>query len=278
MLRYMARGPRNFLDSPVPPMPRLNWEFYVVTGGHCGPLLPAEKSPNLRTRTMWILPPHTVYGWRGDGRPCDRVVFHFGMVAPDLVEILSGKKFLAVPLDADEIARIYQLADDVMPHLEHPHQFSHLLFERAALDLTIIAVKNQPTRSEIPLHRLASERVERALAWYLVNMARNPTVAEVANTVNVTPTHLRRLFRTVRHCSPHRAFRELQLQRATSLLTTTSLTLDQIASQCGFCSITDFSRVFHKEMNTTADQWRRHIVKQEKNEPKNGKSSRRKPA
>lgn len=209
---------------------------------------------------MWVMSPQMTFGWRGDGRDIDRAVFHFASVPVDLAEAAGRKSWLAIPLEDSDIQAIRSLVGELEPHLERPHQYSHLVFERATIDLALIALKRQPIRRDTPLSQIATQRVERAIAWYMINMARSPKIFEVANAVNTTPTHLRRLFKKVRGTSPHDAFRELQIKRACDLLATTQQTLDDIAPQCGFCSTTDFARVFRSNLGTTANTWRRRIV------------------
>lgn len=260
MLRYMANGPRDFHKKPVPPIPRLNWEFYLAITGSCAPVFPHTKSPEPKEKTLWVLPPHLTYGWRSKTGACNRVVFHFGAVPDEISEPLSTRKYLAVPLTDKEIEEVLSLAASLKVHWEKPHQYSHLYYERALIDLSLLALKDKIIKPQIPLRNRDSERVERAIAWYLVNMTRNPTVEEVASIIHVSATHLRRQFKAVRGKNPHKVFRELQLRRATELLATTSDTLDLISSRCGFQNVTDFSRVFRKEMKTTPDNWRKKLL------------------
>lgn len=263
MLRYLAHGTRDFVKWPVPPVPRLNWEFYIATFGCCAPVFPDGQSPAPRPHTLWVLPAHLTYGWKGDGKPCERVVFHFGSVPGELAESLNNQRFLAVNLSNEEIDAFKSLAQTVETHLKRPHRYSRLYFERALLDLTLVALKDHPTQSQVPLAQKASDRVERAIAWYIVNMSRNPTIEEVAQHLHISTPHLRRHFKEVKRTTPHATFRALQIRRATELLSTSADTLDVIAERCGFQSVTDFSRVFRKEMKTTADNWRKNLLEKQ---------------
>ncbi len=262
MLRYLATGPRDFTSDPVPVTQRLNWEFYAVPTGQCAPYFASGKNPMLRSKSLWLLPAGSAYGWRGDGRPITRIAMHFSNVPQEVSDALGKRKFLAVPLDVDEIARLTDLAAELEPHWKSPHHYSHLSSDKAALELSILILKQQPLRRDVPLEHLAAERVERAIAWFNIHLIRNPTVDEVAAALHMSGAHLRRLFRQIRNQSPHDVFRELQMKRATELLTTSQYTQDEIARQCGFRSLTDFSRVFRKEMNITADKWRRNILRE----------------
>lgn len=260
MLRYIACGPRNFKSSPVPPCQRLNWEFYAITDGYCGPYFTSGTAPALRTGVLWLLPAQSTYGWRGDGKKCQRIALHFSTVPEEVREAMGERRFLVAPIGPPEKARLAELARELDDHWKSPHQYSHLVCEKALLELSLLILKHQPLRKEIPLENIVAERVERAISWFTVNMTRNPSVDEVAAAMHVSGTHLRRLFKQALNQSPHAAFRKVQIKRATELLATTSLTLEEVQRQSGFQSVTDFSRVFRKEMKSTPDTWRKDIL------------------
>lgn len=260
MLRYLAHGLRDFVNDPVPPCPRLNWEFYAVTQGKCAPVIPGHKPLPLRSNVLWLCAPNLLYGWRGE-KPCYRYAFHFATVVPEVKEVLRDNSLYAVDLSRDEILRIKQLANDLEPHFKSPHGLSHLHFEYASMTLSLIILKNEKPKKDIPLHLIAEERVQRVLSWYSINMARNPTVDEVAEAINMTASNLRRMTQKARKTTPHKLFRELQIKRATNLLANTPATLQEVAKQCGFNYVEDFYRVFRQEVGTSPDGWRRHVLK-----------------
>jgi hypothetical protein len=61
----------------------------------------------------------------------------------------------------------------------------------------------------------------------------------------------------------------MRLEAASSLLSTSTATLDDIASRTGFRSVTDFCRVFKKRFGHPPNEWRRTInralTKEERN-------------
>jgi len=54
-------------------------------------------------------------------------------------------------------------------------------------------------------------------------------------------------------------FTRARMQRATSLLVGTDLTLETIAERCGFSTASDFCRAFKTEFHTTPNSWRRTV-------------------
>ena len=89
-------------------------------------------------------------------------------------------------------------------------------------------------------------------------MAEQPKLDQIAQAVNVSVRHLRRLFWQARRESPQTAFTRLRLERAMGLLSLSNLKLDAIARQCGFSSSSDFCRVFKIHHHMSPDAWRKH--------------------
>lgn len=257
MLRYLAHGQRNFSNSPVPLFSRMNWEFYAVTQGCATPFFSDGEVTALHRRTLWLLPPKKRYGWKGNGKACLRAVFHFSRVPTEVEDILGEQKYLSVSLSAAEGAEISALAKNLLPHFQKPNQFSALHCERALLTLSLIVVREQKLRGTLPLHQRDDERLERAIAWYSVHLAQNPSVDEVANAIHMTGASFRLITKKIRGVPPHKVLREIQIKRACEVLANTADTLDQVVPQCGFQSVEDFCRVFKNEMGVSADVWRK---------------------
>jgi AraC-like DNA-binding protein len=257
MLRYLAHGLRNFAVSPVPLFSRMNWEFYAVTKGRAAPFFKEGDVPELGRRTLWLLPPQKRHGWKGDGKSCLRAVFHFSQVPQEVQQALGKRNFLSVDLSAQECVELAALAQHLEPHFRKPHQFSAMHCEKALLTLSLLAVRDQTPHATLPLHQRDEERLERAIAWYSVHLASNPTVEQLAAAVHMTSANFRLITRKIRNATPHRIMREIQIKRACEVLANTTCTLDQVAPQCGFQSVEDFCRVYRKEMGVTADVWRK---------------------
>jgi transcriptional regulator GlxA family with amidase domain len=76
-------------------------------------------------------------------------------------------------------------------------------------------------------------------------------MAEVADAVHVSASHLRREFRARMGTSLGRFMAQARLNHAFSLLHSTTLPIGRIAELCGFDSIYAFSRAFHREKGCT---------------------------
>lgn len=82
------------------------------------------------------------------------------------------------------------------------------------------------------------------------------TVSDLARVVMCSPTHLRRLFQKVVGMSPQQWLLERRLRKAAQLLQTTDKTVQQIADECGFESLSHFSRYFKAKFGITPSQYR----------------------
>lgn len=263
VLRYLTNGPRDFTKNPVPPMERANWEFFAVTKGECAPVYTSGPEKP-QTSKLWLGRPDLAYGWTGNGKPAQRTVLQFPRVPRELAEkAASSNRLLEKDLTPEGIRSLKGIVDGVHSHFKNPKANSRLFFERALYEISILLVGEGDPGEEVPLRVLSEERVERAIAWFDSHMSRNPTVAEVASAVHLSEGYLRKLFRDVRGASPHAIFRDRQVRCSIHLLATTSKTTEEIASQCGFRSDSDFSRVFRLVMKYPPNFWRRRLSKGE---------------
>lgn len=79
------------------------------------------------------------------------------------------------------------------------------------------------------------------------NMDKPISLAEIAQHVAVSGSHLRHLFKQHLGISLGRYIRHIRLWHATTMLETTGLSLTEIAYKCGFNSIYAFSRAYKRE-------------------------------
>jgi AraC family transcriptional regulator len=140
-----------------------------------------------------------------------------------------------------------------------PNVLSELYFESALLRLSILALRGLEFAPVSALENVPRERVEKAVAWFKDHLQNSPSLSDVADNVHISVTQLRRHFYEKLGRSPKAIFNKLRMQKATQLLISTSLTLDQIGEQCGFQSATDFCRAFKKTFNVTANHWRHDV-------------------
>jgi AraC family transcriptional regulator len=81
----------------------------------------------------------------------------------------------------------------------------------------------------------------------------------LANESGYSRVHFVRMFRAATGHSPHNYLLNLRLERARELLKNRSLSLIDIALDCGFSSHSHMSRLFHKSVGVTPSTYRRSL-------------------
>jgi len=81
----------------------------------------------------------------------------------------------------------------------------------------------------------------------------------LANESGYSRVHFVRMFRAATGYSPHNYLLNLRLERARELLKNPSISLIDIALDCGFSSHSHMSRLFHKSVGVTPSAYRRSL-------------------
>jgi AraC family transcriptional regulator len=82
-------------------------------------------------------------------------------------------------------------------------------------------------------------------------------VEDLANLVSLSPSHFCRVFKESFGESPHGYITKLRVERARTLMLTTSESLSQIALACGLADQAHLCRCFRRVTGTTPGFWRR---------------------
>src|SRR5215207_1623026 len=227
MLRYLGLGPRQFGRFPLKPLVRVNWEFFAVVKGRCAPQVDDGAKPELQEKNIWVTAPGSAHTWAGEnGRTAEVAVFHFGSVPGALESAVREQGQLALRLSATECRRIIALAREVQPDFHQPNNFSHLVFQSALIELTLLVLRKlSPGRLPV-LQGHAERTVSHATAWFSEHVRANPRITEVAREVHVSPSTLRRLFRRVLREQPARVFGRIQVEKSMRLMTETKAKLE----------------------------------------------------
>ncbi|OXM17281.1 helix-turn-helix domain-containing protein [Paenibacillus herberti] len=100
-----------------------------------------------------------------------------------------------------------------------------------------------------PLLRKARLRIEETAC-------RELSLGELARELGLSPVQLTRRFKARYGLSPSALQQSIRLQKARSLLTETSLTLEKIAEECGYESGFYLSRLFKKQVGSSPSEYR----------------------
>jgi AraC family transcriptional regulator len=244
---------------PIGPHSRMNWEFYAVVAGRCGVLLGSGEKLPLRSNWLWVFPPQHVHGWYGERKNCSVVVLHTGSVPRQLVEAIPAGGFLEHEISEAESHQVGELGRALEPDFHDRNSLSELRFDRAIIDLTLLALNGIESPSPISTNRRMAEKVDAAIAWFRRHLREQPTMELVAAAVHVSPSHMRRLFMTVLKQNPRAVLGNTQMEIAIRLLSESDLKIESVAAEAGFASARDFSRVFSSRQGCSPSDWRRRM-------------------
>ncbi len=105
--------------------------------------------------------------------------------------------------------------------------------------------------------RSADVYYEKAM-WYIrAHLEYAITVEEVADFVGLSRSQLFRAFRQAAAISPREALAQSRASQARMLLSTTSLSMAQIASSCGYANAAHFSAAFRRDCGASPLEYRK---------------------
>jgi AraC family transcriptional regulator len=108
-----------------------------------------------------------------------------------------------------------------------------------------------------------------ARAMALVNAELDTvTSGQMAAEAGLGLSHFRRVWKRTRGDSPKKYIIERRLDKAQTLLRTTSWTLDQIAADCGFCNGQHLAFSFKSRFGMTPSQWRQSVRHKSQPQPR----------
>jgi AraC-like DNA-binding protein len=89
------------------------------------------------------------------------------------------------------------------------------------------------------------------------NLKQNIIVEDIARNLNVDYSLFRKAFKKYTGLSPMQYHTSLRMKHATELLTSTDLTIKEIASRLGFCSLFYFSKLFKEKARVSPHEFRK---------------------
>lgn len=69
-----------------------------------------------------------------------------------------------------------------------------------------------------------------------------------------------RIFRDAMGSTPHAYLNAARLRKAKLLLSTSNMTADRVAYECGFADYAHFYRMFHKEVGCSPKDYRKEML------------------
>lgn len=106
---------------------------------------------------------------------------------------------------------------------------------------------------------IVNEDIQHAVDFINTNYQKHITVEDVAKSVNVTRSHLYKLFKKNLGCSPKEYLTYIRMYHASQLLIHTSTLISDISRKVGYKDPLLFSKNFTKHFEISASEYRHHF-------------------
>jgi AraC-like DNA-binding protein len=144
--------------------------------------------------------------------------------------------------------------------VQSPRNGSRLYFETLWTQLALQLLWHHSSLSEHPQEykttALPSKQMGLITSYLQENLALDTSLSELAALVHLSPGHFLRAFKKATGSSPVRYRMTLRLKKACLLLSTTSLSITEIAIALGFSSTSHFSMTFTKKIGKNPSLYR----------------------
>ncbi|MCE5326599.1 MAG: AraC family transcriptional regulator [Planctomycetaceae bacterium] len=216
---------------------------------------------------MLVLPPSQPYD-AIDGRMSANEFFWLDLrmtasgALPGVSQSLGREFYNLLREIADRPVPLRAAARDAFEKIVAAHSrrktFSEVAARAALHDLLLLAVEARSPSNAAQVRQ--SPHVTEARRWMEMNLAENPSVAELAAHIGLSAVHLRKKFSEEVGVSPSRYLAELRLQQAKRLLQEKGKSIAVIASTVGLSSGQNFATFFRKYTGFTPAQYRKRIA------------------
>jgi transcriptional regulator GlxA family with amidase domain len=129
------------------------------------------------------------------------------------------------------------------------------------MQAVLVDKARSPTHAQRPLgideHQVTDARLARALISMEQGLQRPLSVRGLARQLGISVRQLQRLFLTSFERTPSEVYRLMRVRHGRWLLQNSSLSITQIAAECGFSDTSHFSRAFGRETDCTPGEFRR---------------------
>lgn len=220
------------------------------------------RSFTFQPNEVVVTPAGLASGWRWYGRSRVIVV----TLTPDSLARFARIE-LGIALTSRQLADVPQTVDEDLCHagrmlrdaLHAPSPGNAVMFEGLARAFLVKLVQRYGLADQpvAPAQAgLSARQHERVMAYLAANLAQRITVADLAATVRLHPSHFARLFKRSLGDSPMRFVAAYRLDQARRQLSRPEARLKDVAHDCGFADQAHLSRAFRQHFGESPSTYR----------------------
>ncbi len=221
----------------------------------------ATAERDVRPGAHSVVPAGAAFHWDTEG-PIDFAHFYFD---PKLVDHVVASAFDRNPtyVKIEETlghadALVMSLALSVLDELESEDRQQAYVEDMLHLMLCRVLRLHSNARRSPPLarHALAPFRLRRSLDFIEAHLGSQIGVEDIANASGISRFHFSRAFRETTGSAPYAYLLSRRIAVAKTLLINSALPISEIATQSGFTSLSQFSRMFKRETGACPSSFR----------------------
>ena len=158
----------------------------------------------------------------------------------------------AVLFGVEESAELAGIAGEILSEMrEQQGYYRDVVRELVKIFLMRLLRRNEEISSESPLETFSNPQIQPALAFIHENYNRNVKAEELAKQCGLSEPYFRRVFREYVNMSPIDYLNFVRVREACKMMNRSDRPMDIIASECGYTSVSAFTRNFKKFLNIT---------------------------
>ena len=181
---------------------------------------------------------------------------HFkGSIGNSIIDLVN-KKMLGYKGVLYNVKNIITLFEEIYSQLENGYSSDNLTYSNMCFwhFITSCIYKNQRDTLNIEIPK---DSIGLAIEFLKINSDKSLSLQDIANQVNLSPSHLSFLFRNKTGFSPIEYFNHLKMQKACQYLLFTENRIKEISFELGINDQYYFSRLFKKVMGVSPEDYRK---------------------
>jgi len=164
---------------------------------------------------------------------------------PDFSSVANSLS--AFPVDIEEMKRLY----DLIPLYDE---------QRIESVANIAAILARHILLDNILTPRFDENMDKTLAFIDLHLDEELSVSLITQNTNLSKSTLYRDFHAYFGCTVNEYITKRRIERSLSLLTTTKMSIEEIARKVGFSGATQFGKLFKKEQGLTPLKYRKQML------------------
>ncbi|MBD2258365.1 helix-turn-helix transcriptional regulator [Pseudanabaena sp. FACHB-2040] len=172
---------------------------------------------------------------------------------------IDTKRIDLVDCSGKQDLQLHQIAMLLLAELKSGGMMGQLYVESLSQVLAIHLIRHYCQSALVITpenRRLTHSQLQQAIDYIHTHLDRDLSLAELAGTINISPTYFASLFKRAMGISPHQYVIQQRVERAKEMLERTDLAIADIALQVGFSSQSHLTQHFKRFAGMTPKQVR----------------------